>query len=92
MVEGTVSANRGGFGFLRVPGQTEDVFLPPSQMRGLLHGDRVRVRVAGDGSGRWTGEVQEVLDRGVTAFLGTIEQEGRGAWVVLGRPAAAAAM
>ena len=50
MVEGTVTANRGGFGFLRVPGQTEDVFLPPPQMRGLLHGDRVRVRVAG----RWS--------------------------------------
>jgi len=81
IVEGTVTANRGGFGFLRVPGQTEDVFLPPSQMRGLLHGDRVRVGVSSDGSGRWTGEVQAVLDRGVTAFLGTVEQEGRGAWV-----------
>ena len=81
VVEGTVTANRGGFGFLRVAGQTEDVFLPPSQMRGLLHGDRVRARVAGDGSGRWTGEVQAVLDRGVTAFLGTVEQEGRGTWV-----------
>ncbi|HSY07616.1 MAG TPA: ribonuclease R [Steroidobacteraceae bacterium] len=81
IVEGTVSANRGGFGFLRVLGLNEDIFLPPPQMRGLLHGDRVRVRVAGDGGGRWTGEVQAVLDRGVTAFLGTIEQEGRGAWV-----------
>jgi hypothetical protein len=30
IVEGTVTANRGGFGFLRVPGQSEDVFLPPS--------------------------------------------------------------
>jgi ribonuclease R len=81
VVEGTVTANRGGFGFLRVPGQTEDVFLPPPQMRGLLHGDRVSVRVTGDGSGRWTGEVKAVLDRGVTSFLGTIELERRGAWV-----------
>jgi ribonuclease R len=81
VVEGTVSANRGGFGFLRVVGLNEDIFLPPPQMRGLLHGDRVRVRVAGDGSGRWTGDVQAVLDRGVKSFLGTIEQEGRGAWV-----------
>ena len=76
-----MTANRGGFGFLRVPGQTEDVFLPPPQMRGLLHGDRVRVRVASDGKDRWTGEVQAVLDRGVTSFLGTIELERRGAWV-----------
>ena len=81
VVEGTVSANRGGFGFLRVLGRNEDIFLPPPQMRGLLHGDTVRVRVQGDGSGRWTGEVQTVLGRGVTSFLGTIEQEGRSAWV-----------
>ena len=35
-VEGTVTANRGGFGFLRVPGQSEDVFLPPSQYEALF--------------------------------------------------------
>jgi ribonuclease R len=81
VVEGLVSANRGGFGFLRVVGLNEDIFLPPPQMRGLLHGDRVRVRVARDATDRWTGEVQAVLDRGVTSFLGTIEQEGRGALV-----------
>jgi len=81
LVEGTVTANRGGFGFLRVPGQTDEVFLPPPQMRGLLNGDRVSARVAGDGRGRWSGEVQTVLDRGVKSFLGTIEIEKRGAWV-----------
>ena len=81
VVEGTVSANRGGFGFLRVVGRTEDIFLPPPQMRGLLHGDRVRVQVRRDGRDRWSAEVQAVLDRGVTSFLGTIELEGRAAWV-----------
>jgi ribonuclease R len=80
-VEGTVSANRGGFGFLRVIGLSEDIFLPPPQMRGLMHGDRVRVRVRRDASDRWSGEVREVLDRGVTSFLGVVEQEGRGLWV-----------
>ena len=46
MVEGTVSANRAGYGFLKVDGFKESVFLPPPEMRGVMHGDRLRVKVA----------------------------------------------
>jgi ribonuclease R len=81
VVEGTVSANRAGYGFLRVEGFTESVFLPPPQMRGVMHGDRLRVRVSRDASERWSGVVEQVLERGVTAFLGTVEIQGRSAWV-----------
>jgi ribonuclease R len=80
-VEGTVSAHRAGYGFLRVQGATESVFLPPREMRGLMHGDRARVRVSRDASARWLGEVEGVVSRGVTAFLGTVEVHGRSAWV-----------
>jgi ribonuclease R len=80
-VEGTVSANRAGYGFLRVEGATESVFLPPPQMRGVMHGDRLRVKVTRDGSDRWSGTVEQVLSRGVTAFLGTVEVQGRSVWV-----------
>src|SRR5215469_7633031 len=79
--EGTVSAHRAGYGFVRVEGAKESVFLPPRQMRGLMHGDRVRVSLARDASDRWLGEVEEVLGRGVSAFLGTVEITGRQAWV-----------
>jgi len=81
IVEGTVSANRAGYGFLRVEGASESVFLPPPQMRGVMHGDRLRVKVSRDGSDRWSGTVEEVLSRGVNAFLGTVEVQGRNAWV-----------
>jgi ribonuclease R len=81
IVEGTVSANRAGYGFLRVEGSTESVFLPPPQMRGVMHGDRLRVRVSRDATDRWSGAVEQVVSRGVTAFLGTIEIQGRNAWV-----------
>ena len=81
IVEGTVSANRAGYGFLRVEGSTESVFLPPPQMRGVMHGDRLRVRVTRDATDRWSGAVEQVISRGVTAFLGTIEIQGRNAWV-----------
>ncbi|HET9329889.1 MAG TPA: ribonuclease R [Steroidobacteraceae bacterium] len=81
LVEGTVSANRAGYGFLRVEGVKENVFLPPPEMRGVMHGDRLRVKVTRDAEDRWSGVVEEVLERGVSAFLGTVEMQGRGAWV-----------
>jgi ribonuclease R len=81
VVEGTVSAHRAGYGFLRVEGLKDSVFLPPPEMRGVLHGDRLRVTVARDASDRWSGSVQQVLQRGVSAFLGTVEVQGRSTWV-----------
>jgi ribonuclease R len=81
MAEGTVSAHRAGYGFVRVEGMKDSVFLPPGEMRGVMHGDRVRVRLARDSLNRWLGEVEEVVGRSVSAFLGTVEIEGRVAWV-----------
>jgi ribonuclease R len=80
-VEGTVSANRAGYGFLRVEGLKDSVFISPPEMRGIMHGDRLRVRLSRDASDRWSGAVQEVVGRGVNAFLGTVEIQGRSAWV-----------
>ena len=79
--EGTVSAHRAGYGFVRVEGLKDSVFLPPGQMRGVMHGDRVRVSLARDASDRWLGRVEAVVGRGVNAFLGTLEVQGRQAWV-----------
>jgi ribonuclease R len=46
-----------------------------------MHGDRLRVRVSREGSDRWSGSVEQVLSRGVTSFVGTVEILGRSAWV-----------
>jgi len=59
----------------------DSVFLPPNQMRGVMHGDRLRVRVARDSTDRWLGTVEEIVSRGVSAFLATVEVQGRSAWV-----------
>jgi len=76
-MEGVLSAHRSGFGFVRVEGREESVFLPPPQMTGLTAGDRLRVRVQQGRDGRLSGEVEQVLARGVSAFLGTLEATGR---------------
>ncbi|NBW89360.1 MAG: ribonuclease R [Gammaproteobacteria bacterium] len=80
-VEGVVTAHRHGFGFVRVEGQQDSVFLPPPQMATLISGDRVRVDVTRGHDGRLSGEVQAVLARGVSAFLGTVEAIGRTLYV-----------
>lgn len=46
-----------------------------------MHGDRLRVKVSRDATDRWSGVVEEVVGRGVNAFLGTVEVQGRSAWV-----------
>jgi ribonuclease R len=81
VVEGQVSAHRAGYGFVRVEGMKDSVFLPPPQMRGVMHGDRLRVRISRDASNRWSGAVEQVVEHGVNAFLGTVEVLGRTAWV-----------
>jgi ribonuclease R len=76
--EGLLSANRAGYGFVRTEALTESVFLPPPEMRGLMHGDRVRIEVRSDGQGRYIGQLIGVVERGVQAFLGTLETGQRG--------------
>jgi ribonuclease R len=74
MVSGRVSGHPDGFGFL-IPGDKaqkgEDVFLSPREMRQVMHGDRVMVRVTGlDPRGRREGVVVEVLERGRQNVVG----------------------
>ncbi len=81
LVQGQVSAHRAGYGFVRVEGSKESIFLPPAQLRGVMHGDRLSVRLGRDAEGRWLGAVEQVLEHAVNAFLGTVEIAGRNAWV-----------
>jgi len=81
IAEGMVSANRAGFGFVRVEGQEDAVFLPPHQMIGVMHGDRVRVRVERGRDGRYSGKLETILEHGTKAFVGTLEVHGQTAFV-----------
>jgi ribonuclease R len=78
--EGVVSANRAGFGFVRVEGMEEAVFLPPPQMVGVMHGDRVRVSVERGRDGRYSGRLEKVVEHATKAFLATLEVHGRTAF------------
>jgi ribonuclease R len=81
IAEGVVSANRAGFGFVRVEGQEDAVFLPPPQMAGVMHGDRVRVSVERGRDGRYSGKLDKIIEHATKAFVGTMEVHGRTAFV-----------
>jgi ribonuclease R len=81
VAEGIVSANRAGFGFVRVEGREESIFLPPREMMGVMHGDRVRVTVERQRDGRYSGRLEKVIEHATKAFVGTLEVHGRTAFV-----------
>jgi ribonuclease R len=80
IAEGVVSANRAGFGFVRIEGQEEAVFLPPPQMAGVMHGDRVRISVERGRDGRFSGRLEKVVEHATKAFVATLEVLGRTAF------------
>ncbi|ODU43780.1 ribonuclease R [uncultured Aquimonas sp.] len=75
LIAGVVLANADGFGFLRRDGGGDDVFLPPMQMRQVLHGDRVLVSITGlDRRGRPEGAIVEVLERRTQRLVGRFQE------------------
>ena len=59
-----------------------DIYLPPNEMRAVLHRDRVRVRVVRhDRRGRPEGRVLEIVERPPQPIIGRLLHEG-GLWLV----------
>ena len=82
LIPGTVIANADGYGFLRPDADaagkvaSDDLFLPPAEMRKVLHGDRVLASVTGmDRRGRREGAIVEVLERRLTRLIGRYAEE-----------------
>ncbi|RZA16229.1 MAG: ribonuclease R, partial [Lysobacteraceae bacterium] len=84
LVPGVVIANENGFGFLRPDaGGGDDLFLPPFEMRKVMHGDRVLGSVTGvDRRGRREGTIVEVLERRLTRLIGRYTEEAGIGYVV----------
>ena len=85
LIAGTVIANADGFGFLRpdAGSKADDLFLPPFEMRKVMHGDRVLGSVTGlDRRGRKQGAIVEVLERRLNRLIGRFEMEAGISFVV----------
>jgi ribonuclease R len=79
---GAVSGHRDGHGFVQRDDGSPDIFLPPNEMRAVLHRDRVKARVVRlDRKGRPEGRVVEILERSKQPIIGRLLQES-GVWLV----------
>jgi len=75
LIAGRVEGHPEGYGFV-VPEQGEDLYLGPHEMRKVLHGDRVMVRVSGmDRRGRAEAKIVEVVERVNHRVVGRLRRE-----------------
>jgi len=81
-IEGVIQGHRDGHGFvLRDDGEGE-IYLPPNEMRAVLHKDRVKARIVRhDRKGRPEGRVVEIVERPPQPIIGRLLHES-GVWLV----------
>lgn len=81
-IEGTVQGHRDGHGFVIRDDGEADIYLPPNEMRAVLHKDRVKARIVrSDRKGRPEGRVLEIVERSSKVIIGRLLNES-GIWIV----------
>ena len=81
-IEGTVQGHRDGHGFVSRDDGGPDIYLPPNEMRAVLHKDRVKARIVrSDRKGRPEGRIVEIVERSSQPIIGRLLQES-GVWLV----------
>jgi ribonuclease R len=75
VLKGTLDVTRSGVGFVIIDKNSPDILVRPNDFNTALHGDTVRVEVAGDGrnTNRKRGIITEVLERKQTEFIGHLD-------------------
>ncbi|HVT36197.1 MAG TPA: ribonuclease R, partial [Nevskiaceae bacterium] len=87
LIAGEVQAHRDGFGFLIPDAGGPDIFLGPRQMRSLMNGDRVLVRIVGtDQRGRPEGTLAEVIERASRDVVGRLHIDQGVSYVIPDNP------
>ncbi len=87
--EGMVSLSRDGFGFVKVEGLPEDVFIPMRKLHSALNGDFVKIavpkrRIASGAKGRsLEGEVVKLIRRSAKPHIGVLMVRGRQVWAIV---------
>jgi ribonuclease R len=74
-VRGRIEAHPDGFGFVVPEDGSVDLYLPPTEMQQVLHGDRVLAQPVGlDRRGRREARIMEVVERRHTRIVGRLHQ------------------
>ncbi len=76
LVAGRVEGHPDGHGLLMPDEGGPTIYLPPHEMRSLMHGDRAAVRISGsDARGRPVGTLVDVLERAKRRIVGRLHDE-----------------
>lgn len=81
---GTFIAHARGFGFVEVPEEEEDIYIPEEDTRGAFHGDQVQVLLKKEEKPgkRREGRIVKVLERGSREVVGTFQESAGFGFVV----------
>ena len=80
---GTFIGTQRGFGFVRVEGEDEDIFIPENAMKGALHNDIVQVQVLDIKTGkRREGRIVNIVERGTATVVGTFAKSRNFGFVI----------
>lgn len=80
---GTFIGTQRGFGFVRVEGEEEDIFVPENAMKGALHNDIVQVQVLDIKTGkRREGRIVNIVERGTATVVGTFAKSRNFGFVI----------
>lgn len=77
VIQGKLSVNLKGFGFVAPENGGSDIFIAPENLRGALNGDKVKVKIVDDWRGRREGTIIEILERAKNIFIGTLNKRGK---------------
>ncbi len=83
-VVGVFETTQRGYGFVRVEGQSEDIFIPESSVNGAFHMDTVEVIITSGKSGdrKCEGKILRVLSHGIETVVGTYQKSKSFGFVV----------
>lgn len=82
-IGGIFSGTQRGFGFVLAEDGGEDIFIPESETKGALHGDKVLASIFKDRTGkRREGTIIRVLERNNSTIVGTFQKSKNFGFVV----------
>lgn len=73
LLKGKLQITRSGRGFVIVPGLEEDILVRPEDIRNAMDGDTVRVKLTSGYDAKLKGKITEIVQRGRTEFIGSLQ-------------------
>ena len=83
ILEGTYLSNTRGFGFVRVEGREEDIFISKENSKKAMDGDIVKVRILDKKHGSHEeGQITKIMQRNTTQIVGTFKKSRNFGFVI----------